>query len=257
MLKSHLEDYFWGLIQNETQNDKEGKVKWRLSCYDSGRKLVDFIEENYFPLSGKHALDSACAWGGHILAFGEAGSIVSGCDLIDHQYDKLKTFAKNQGIHIELKLANCENLPFDDHSINVILGLELIEHIDSPEKYASEISRLLAPDGVCIISTPSRWKSIFWGEPHYQLKWLTLLPFRLQRMVAVRLFGKKYPYPITRQYGFARNIIKHFKKAGLTGYPYTEGKLYSVFKDIPILSTLIKELLWDFVIICVPDQNSD
>jgi SAM-dependent methyltransferase len=46
----------------------------------------------------------------------------------------------------------------EDHSFDLIVSFETIEHLDAPsqERFASEIKRLLKPDGTLLVSTPDR-----------------------------------------------------------------------------------------------------
>ena len=247
-MRKELEEYFRKILKDESTENKEAALAWRMSCYDTGQNIVNYVENNHFSLKGKKVLDSACAWGSHILSCGEAGADVVCSDLNDHCYDKLQDFAKQQKIDLKIKQASCEKLPFDDCSFDLILGLELLEHIDSPQKYASEVSRLLRKGGICIVTTPSRWKSVYWGEPHYNIKGLTLLPFSTQRFVATRIFGKKYPFLITRQYNTATAVMRPFLKAGLTGTSKIDGIFARKSKNIPFLHNIAKELLWDFIV---------
>ncbi|MDH5611268.1 MAG: class I SAM-dependent methyltransferase [Gammaproteobacteria bacterium] len=247
-MRKELEEYFREILKSDATEDKEGALSWRMSCYDSGQDIVNYVENNHFPLKHKTVLDSACAWGSHILSFGAAGAEVFCADLNDHCYDKLQDFAKQQKISLKIKQANCETLPFDDCSFDLILGLELIEHIESPQKYAFEVSRLLRKGGICIVTTPSRWKSVYWGEPHYNIKGLTLLPFVTQRFVATHIFRKKYPFPITRQYNTASAVMQPFLNAGLSGTSKINGIIAKKTKNIPLLNNIAKELLWDFIV---------
>jgi ubiquinone/menaquinone biosynthesis C-methylase UbiE len=247
-MREQLEGYFHKILKDETEVNKEGALAWRMSCYDSGKQFVNYVEKKHFSLKGKRVLDTACSWGSHIIAFAEAGAETVCSDLNDHHYNDLQYFAKTQDIALEIKQANCEHLPFDDNSFDVILGLELIEHIESPQKYAHEVSRLLHTDGICIITTPSRWRSVYWGEPHYNLKGLSLLPFSMQRFVATRIFGRKYPFPIYRQYNTANGVMKPFRKAGLVGTAKADGIIAKVFKNIPLLNSIVDQLFWNIIV---------
>jgi SAM-dependent methyltransferase len=51
-------------------------------------------------------------------------------------------------------------LPFPDQYFDVILSLELIEHLYKPEVFLTEISRLLKPGGSVILSTPNEGRLI-------------------------------------------------------------------------------------------------
>ncbi|MFA5105513.1 MAG: class I SAM-dependent methyltransferase [Candidatus Micrarchaeia archaeon] len=52
-------------------------------------------------------------------------------------------------------------LPFPDASFDVVMLVEVIEHVDNPASLLSEIRRVLSPGGTLILSTPNveNWQS--------------------------------------------------------------------------------------------------
>ncbi len=250
-IKEALHKYFLDILTSEATSDsRQAKLAWRMKCFEAGLDYAQYIEDNFFPLRQKKVLDVACAWGGHAVAFASVGASVTGTDLNYHCYSELFNFSKANWLDIALYLADCRYLPFSDENFDVILALCLIEHIDSVETFAREIARLLKRGGLCIMMTPSRWTSIFWGEPHYQLKGLSILPFPLQGFVATRFFKRSYPFPITRQYSFASNVVKVFSDVGLKCQPVLrDGRLMRIGKRFPLLAPLVKEMFWSFFVI--------
>jgi len=51
--------------------------------------------------------------------------------------------------------ADAERLPFTDNSLDCIIGMDVVEHLLQPEMFMSEVSRVLAPGGLLIFSTPN------------------------------------------------------------------------------------------------------
>jgi len=167
-----------------------------MSCFENGLSLAEMIESKYFALEGKTVYDTAGAWGGHAYAFALHGPKCYISDLIDHKYASLLPFVRSHDLDVHPFLADCLKIPLPAESCDVVIGLELVEHIPAVEPFAAEIARVLKPGGVCIISTPAKLKSVYEGEPHYGIKGLALLPFRLQGPIARGIFRKEYPYPI-------------------------------------------------------------
>ena len=149
----------------------------------------------------------------------------------------------------EISLASCEELPFADSTFDVIIGLELVEHISFLDEFAREIHRLLKPGGLAIISTPPRIRSVIEGEPHWGIKGLALLPFALQRPIAEKVFGKSYPFPITRQFCFSSSVLRPFVRLGLEGYPLLTGTLDRVFRKSGYLHRFLASIMWNFLLV--------
>lgn len=53
-------------------------------------------------------------------------------------------------------------LPFDDASFDLIVALEVLEHVEQQPALIAEIRRLLAPDGLALISVPNKSFEDFW-----------------------------------------------------------------------------------------------
>ena len=66
-----------------------------------------------------------------------------------------------------------EHLPFEDNSIDLIVCLQVLEHVSNPRLVIQEAFRVLKPGGYMWI-TYENYLS-FW-EPHYRVRWLPLLP---------------------------------------------------------------------------------
>ena len=55
---------------------------------------------------------------------------------------------------IEARIGSAEEIPVETASIDVVVSFETIEHVPNPKRFVQEISRVLAPGGLLIISTP-------------------------------------------------------------------------------------------------------
>lgn len=245
-MRDELEEYF--RVGAGTSPFAEQQVRWRISCYDSALRYADYIQSNYFPLSSKTVLDVSSAWGGHSVAFATKGCEVVASDLNDHQFEALGRFINKQQLNLRLLLANCEQLPFTNSVFDVVLAFELIEHIPAVDHFASELSRVLKPGGICLLSTPARLRSFFNGEPHYGIKGITILPFAIQKYVASKIFRREYPFPIERQYSHSKQITHVFKKFGLEGHAVLQGTLSSLLKPSPALTKFAQSVYWNFFI---------
>lgn len=57
--------------------------------------------------------------------------------------------------NIEYKVGDGVSIPLDDDSVDVVITLETIEHIEDYRHFIKELKRVLKPDGLLIVSTPN------------------------------------------------------------------------------------------------------
>jgi SAM-dependent methyltransferase len=79
-----------------------------------------------------------------------------------------------------------ENLPFRDNSFDVVISLQVLEHVEQPAAVLCEIYRILKPGGWFYLTCPNY---LSFHEGHYNVAWLPLLPKRLGSLY-LRLRGR-------------------------------------------------------------------
>lgn len=255
-IRQVLANYFERQVRGDPEEVAKAKVAWRLSCFDHAGKYIQYVEQHYFAITDRVVLDAACAWGGHAMALASAGAHVYASDLTDHSFPSLRLLCRQQGLNVRICRANCERLPYATEQFDLILGLELLEHIESVESFAEEVARLLRPGGVAVLSTPPRFRSLIEGEPHYGIRGLTILPLFLQRWVATRVFNRNYPFPIPRQYTCAASILRPFRAVALSGRPVLQGAVVRRLSAYPRIISLSAQFFWNFIVVEKPQHPS-
>ena len=113
---------------------------------------------------GRRVLDAGCgtAYGSKLLA--EAGaSEVIGVDIAE---DVLEAVTPSMPPTVRLEPGDLRSLAYADSSFDVIACFEVIEHFANPSEVLDELVRVLAPDGVLLVSSPNR--GVFpEGNPHH------------------------------------------------------------------------------------------
>ncbi len=110
------------------------------------------IARNY--VAGKRVLDVASGegYGSHLLS--QCAASVVGADISsDAVSHASRRYAHD---HLRYIAADCTRIPEPDASFDVIVSFETIEHMTEHEAFMREVHRLLAPEGVFIISSPNR-----------------------------------------------------------------------------------------------------
>ncbi len=247
-----IREYLKGTCSAPTAAERNAQLEWRLYCHAQGQSIARTVAESRGSIRGQRVIDLAAAWGGHAFAFAAHGAVVIGGDLNDHSYATLSPFSRHAALPLYLYRGSCEELPIASSSVDIAIALELIEHIPSPERLAAEVARILRPGGMAVVSTPPRFKSILGVEPHFALRGLALLPFRLQRPVAERLFGRRYPFPITRQYSSAREVAQPFVAEGLRPEITLGGRLEALAARNRFMDRLLRSFAWKYILFHKP-----
>lgn len=108
-------------------------------------------------VQGKTVLDAACGEGyGSFILAGSAASVV-GIDIAEQAV----TYAaqKYQRDNLRYQCASIEALPVADHSVDVVVSFETIEHVNDELQriFLREIKRVLIPGGLLIMSSPDKY----------------------------------------------------------------------------------------------------
>jgi SAM-dependent methyltransferase len=103
---------------------------------------------------GKRVLDAGCGAGYGSAELAHAAQAVVG---IDVSSDAL-TFARaNYRLpNLTFEMASCAALPHRDASFDLVVGFEVIEHLENWREFLREVRRVLAPNGQFIVSTPNK-----------------------------------------------------------------------------------------------------
>lgn len=104
--------------------------------------------------AGKRMLDIACGegYGTEILAATAAYAVGVDIDAQTVDHARKRYVREN----LSFTVGTCEHIPLPDRSVDLVVSFETLEHTDQHEQMLSEITRVLTPDGVLLVSTPNR-----------------------------------------------------------------------------------------------------
>lgn len=130
--------------------DLEGPFK---TLHDINPVRLEFILAHK-PLAGLRVLDLGC--GGGILseALAKSGANVTGIDAAVEGIEAAKVHAKDNGLAIDYLCMPVED--YDGAPFDVIVCMEMLEHVQKPELILQQCKRLLKPEGLLFVSTISR-----------------------------------------------------------------------------------------------------
>jgi 2-polyprenyl-6-hydroxyphenyl methylase/3-demethylubiquinone-9 3-methyltransferase len=128
------------------------------------------------PFTGLRLLDIGC--GGGLLSepMRRLGFTVTGVDASERNIATAAAHAAEQGLEIDYRAATAERLLADgEPPFDMILNMEVIEHVADPGAYLRDCARLLAPGGVMVVATLNRTlKALALAKlgAEYVLRWL-------------------------------------------------------------------------------------
>jgi 2-polyprenyl-6-hydroxyphenyl methylase/3-demethylubiquinone-9 3-methyltransferase len=162
------------------------------------------------PFEGLTLLDIGC--GGGLLAepMARLGFAVTGVDASERNIGTAQAHAAEVGLAIDYRATTAEALleagarPFD-----VVLNMEVIEHVADPGAYLRDTARLIAPGGLMILATLNRTlKALALAKvgAEYVLRWVPAGTHDWRRFLRpdeLRGFLAGEPYEVEGPFGVA------------------------------------------------------
>ncbi len=108
------------------------------------------------PLSGLRLLDIGC--GGGLLSepMARLGATVVGADAAPRNIPVAQHHANEMGLTIDYRNTTAEDLAAAGEQFDVVLNMEVVEHVADPQAYLDACAALLRPGGLMIASTINR-----------------------------------------------------------------------------------------------------
>ena len=106
-------------------------------------------------VAGKRVLDVACGEGYGSERLAREAAHVTGVDISEAAIAHAREAYASRG-NLEFACAPCTRLPLADASVDVAVSFETLEHIEEQAQFLAELARVLAPDGVLVLSCPNK-----------------------------------------------------------------------------------------------------
>ena len=200
--------------------DPEGKFK-PLHKFNPTR--IKYIKENiinnfklknkFKPLSGINILDIGC--GGGLLSepMSRMGANVTGIDASDKNIKIAKLHSKKSKLKINYLCSSPEKLKITK-KFDVILNMEIVEHVEDIDFFLKSCSKLLKKNGLMFVATINKTlKSYIFAivGAEYVLRWLPIGTHEWEKFVKPEDLKKnlmKYDLYLNKLDGMNFNIIK-------------------------------------------------
>ena len=140
-----FDERYW-LFEEKVRDYRLESVK---KCYEEILSEIKTMTGN--PKRRIFMLDIGCGYGYFLRICFAYGFKCAGIDISKYALERLKNTL------IDVILADAQSgFPLKSNSIDVVVMLEVIEHLEKPTKVAKEISRVLKTNGILYITTPNR-----------------------------------------------------------------------------------------------------
>lgn len=126
-------------------------------------------------LNGLRVLDVGCGGGVLSESIARLGAEVVGIDVADRNLRVAGLHADRSGLEIQYRLATAEQLAAAGDRFDVVLNMEVVEHVADLEVFMAACSTLVKPGGMMFVATinrtPLAWLTAILGA-EYVLRWL-------------------------------------------------------------------------------------
>ena len=186
---------------------------------------ISYIKENIInslkikknkkkPLEKVKILDIGC--GGGLLSepMARLGADVTGIDASNKNIEIAKLHAQSNKLNIKYLCLSPEKLKIDDE-FDVILNMEIVEHVDNVDYFLKSSSKLLKKNGIMFVATLNKTlKSYFLAivGAEYILRWLPIGTHEWEKFVKpddLENILKNYDLTIKNISGMKFNVIKN------------------------------------------------
>lgn len=202
---------WWSLNGPMRQLHKLNPVRLGFIRDEACRHFGERDARRPLPLAGLTALDIGC--GGGILSepLARLGAKVTGVDPGASNIGAAQAHAQAAGLAIAYRAATAEALASEGEGFDIVLAMEVIEHVADPARFVKTAATLVKPEGLLFASTLNRTLKSFALAivgAEYVLGWLPRGTHDWRQFVTPREFARQLRaagLQIDRQTGVAYN----------------------------------------------------
>lgn len=147
MKKNNLEFYD---LNAECWWDENAKI---YALHHLNQPRFQFFDRYINNWEGLNVLDVGCGGGFSCEFMAKRGAIVSGVDQSQKCIEIAKAHANNHNLQIDYQYGFAEELPYQDKTFDVVICVDVLEHVEDIKKVIAEIYRVLKPNGLFCFDT--------------------------------------------------------------------------------------------------------
>jgi 2-polyprenyl-6-hydroxyphenyl methylase/3-demethylubiquinone-9 3-methyltransferase len=127
------------------------------------------------PFEGLRILDIGCGGGLLCEPMARLGATVVGADAAERNIPVAQVHAEQSGLEIDYRHTTAEAMVDEGEQFDVVLNMEVVEHVADPQGYTDACAALLKPGGLMVCSTinrnPKSYLMAIIGAEHV-MRWL-------------------------------------------------------------------------------------
>lgn len=138
------------------------------------------------PLTGLRILDIGCGGGLLCEPIARMGAEVVGADASQTNIEIARIHAAKSGVAVDYRAETAENLAANGEMFDVVLNMEVVEHVADVDLFLSSCARMVKPGGLMFIATINRtFKALTLAivGAEYVLRWLPRGTHQYEKLV--------------------------------------------------------------------------
>jgi len=120
----------------------------------------ELVAETQLVGPNKKVLDIGCGPGVFTARHAQAGAEVVGIDFSE----QMIRIAKDQFPQIDFRIADAEQLPFEDSTFDLIVGIHIVHHLARPRVVFDSVCRVTKPGGHFAFTVPDQLRQASFGS---------------------------------------------------------------------------------------------
>lgn len=184
------------------------------------------------PFEGLRFLDIGCGGGLLTEPMARLGAQITGVDPSERNIKTASVHAQEMGLDIDYRVGTAEDLAAAGETFDVILNMEVIEHVADPAAFVATCAAMLKPGGLMFVATLNRTLKSFGLAivgAEYVLGWLPKGTHQWEKFIT----------PVELKGWLAGNGVDTKQELGVTYSPFT--RTWKVSRDMDVNYMLVAQ----------------
>lgn len=134
----------------------DDSVKWLRTLRSMVPARLRYFDKHIKDWPGAKTLDLGCGGGFMAEALAKRGAVVTGIDPAVAAINAAQNHARIESLEVSYLTGVGEDLPFEDDHFDVVVCVDVLEHVSNLDATLDEVARTLRPGGIFVFDTLNR-----------------------------------------------------------------------------------------------------